>query len=108
MNEANIVRRRIKVEGLGGCSRDVGAWLRSIDGIVEASVSRETSRVIVAYDLRQVGLPQVADRLDAIGLRPSNQLFDRLRRGWASFTEENIRSNLVHKGHCCSKPPAGR
>ncbi len=108
MNEANIVSRRIRVQGLDSCSRDVGAWLRSVDGVVEAGVSPETGRVVVSYDLRRITLPQVADRLQAIGLRPSNRVLERLRRGWASFTEDNIRSNLAHQGHCCSKPPAGR
>ncbi|MBW7851679.1 MAG: heavy-metal-associated domain-containing protein [Rhodospirillales bacterium] len=108
MNETNIVKRKIKVAGLDDCSRDVGEWLRSVDGVVDAEASPDTGRVTVSYDLRQCTLPQVAERLEAIGLRPSNHVLDRLRRGWASFTEDNIRSSLGHQGHCCSKPPAGR
>lgn len=108
MDEPNMVTRRLKVGGLDTPPDGAGDWLRALDGVVEAAIEAERGVVTVSYDLRRATLAQVVERLEAVGLPPAGGMLDRLRRGWAAFTEENIRSNLAHQGHCCSKPPAGR
>ena len=74
-------------------------------GIESLRLLRGGLRLEVRYDLRHMGLPQVAERLLRAGLPLANGILARLARAWAGFKDENRRdqAEIVHQ--CCNIPP---
>ena len=62
-------------------------------------------RLAVRYDLQRVDRAGVEAVLAAAGLALADGPWIRLRRRWAAFRENNLRSQagIVHR--CCSDPP---
>jgi len=75
------------------------------DGIVEVQIDRQRKVISVEYDLMKVTFEEIEKWLVDSEIFISNGLFDRWKRGWTRFTEQNELDNLSAKPtSCCDDP----
>lgn len=101
-----IKKRDIHVEEMtcGGCERNIDETLSAIDGVKDVKVDRKGS-VHIKYDLMKVNLQCIEEKIKEINFRLGTGFFDRLKRGFINFTEENERGNMNAAPHsCCTIP----
>lgn len=74
------------------------------DGILELRI-QGSDKINLTYDLRLADLAVIEAWLDHSGYPLANGFWDRLRRRWLAFKDDNRRDQaaIVHK--CCSVPP---
>jgi len=101
------VQRTIRVIGMscGRCEQTVQNGLNALPGVHQVRADYHTGRVQVAYDLLVTQLQEVEKKLAQFGYPPNNGFGAKIKRNWVNYTEQNKKDNLVHRGHCCSKPP---
>lgn len=108
-HDAHQVTRTLKVTEMvcPECDAIIAEALSALGGVSRVEADWNRNRVTVAYDLHRVRLQEVEKLLAEIGYPPDPGLFQRKKREWLHFTEQNEADNLKHVGHCCSKPPVG-
>lgn len=107
MKEALIRKRKIKIvsgniETMGKRVKDV---LCEKNGILDVRFDEQRKVISVEYDLLKVTFEEVEKWLADLEIFFSKGLFDRWKRGWAKFTEQNELDNLSAKPtSCCDDP----
>lgn len=82
------------------------ARLREMMGVTEVYV--QDDRLQISYDLLQVKLVRIEQRLNELEVPLDNGWWQQVRRGWTRNSEENELANLARRpGACCNRPPAG-
>ncbi len=82
------------------------ARLREMMGVTEVCVQGD--RLQVSYDLLQVKLVRIEQRLNELKVALDAGWWQQVRRGWARNSEENELANLTRRvGACCNRPPPG-
>ncbi len=103
------VTRTIQVSGIAcsGCERTISKALTALNGVFEVRPDHHKDQVGVTYDLRKIRLEAIEDKLNKLGYPLENGFWIRKKRSFTHFKEQNEYDTMTHKGHCCSKPPAG-
>lgn len=79
--------------------------LLEVDGIGEVRIQPGAPQVRVTYDASRIGFGQIEQMLADWGFPPAGQWWQRARRAWYGFLDENARDNArAGSGSCCSKP----
>jgi len=66
--------------------------LRELMGI--KNIILDPKKITVEYDLLQVSAVQIEVNLNAIGIKLSNNLLDKIKRFWIHFQEQNILDSM--------------
>jgi len=103
------VTRIIKVSSMSrpDCEQAISKALSALGGVLEVRPDYHKDQVEVVYDLRRIRLERLEEQLVELGYPLRSGFWAGRRRGFAHFKEQNEFDALTHKGHCCSKPPAG-
>lgn len=81
------------------------AALAVAEGVLGVEASSDGKRLSITYDLRHTVLDALAKVAAGQGLLLSQGLCARMGRAWASFQDDNLRSQAKLEHHCCSTPP---
>ncbi len=79
--------------------------LRKITGVKQVKVNLGNRSISIEYDLLKVTQEDIEKRIMDLGLVLDMGLWQRFKRGWIHFTEENERDNLTAKAHSCCEDP---
>jgi copper chaperone CopZ len=104
-----IKKRTIHVTGMTceGCEATIDTALSEIDGI-KAVKSDKSGRVYVAYNLRKINLEAIEELISGLNFEITNGFFNRLKREWIHFIEQNERDNLSTVSYACCVDPTER
>ncbi|MBF0214705.1 MAG: heavy-metal-associated domain-containing protein [Magnetococcales bacterium] len=96
-----------KVAGMvcAECAEIITEGLNALDGVQTVVIHWHRNRVIVTYDLRRVRIDALEKVLTEIGFPPDPGFFQRRRREWFRFVDQNILDACQHRGACCNKAP---
>lgn len=85
--------------------KQVNGSLNEKKGIIEVRLDEKKKVIYVDYDLLKVTFEEIEKRISNSGISLSNNLFDRWKRSWTRFTEQNELDNLSAKPtSCCGDP----
>ncbi|MBU4330665.1 MAG: hypothetical protein KKB53_09220 [Acidobacteria bacterium] len=102
-----VARRKIKIvpvnlETIGKRVKDA---LCEKNGITEVRIDEQKMVISVKYDLLRVNFTEIEKWLESSDISFSKGLFERWKRGWAKFTEQNELDNFSEKPtSCCDDP----
>ncbi len=102
-----VKKRKFAVEKIPKAA-DIGQIeenLRGIKGISVADIDPKRAVVQLEYDLRQVKFEDIEKVIEKLGLKFSQKLFQRWKRGMAKFTEQNELESLNAPVSSCCKDP---
>ncbi|MBL7074455.1 cation transporter [candidate division KSB1 bacterium] len=102
-----LKKRTILVRGLtcGDCEIKLESALGAFRGVKAVEVNPQRGEVWVEHDLGLVTLSEIEKEISNQGFELGVGMFDRIRRGWVHFTEENEKGNLeTVPTSCCSNP----
>jgi copper chaperone CopZ len=104
-----IKKRTIHVSGMTceGCEATIDNTLSKIDGI-KAVKADKTGRVYVEYNLRNINLEAIEKIISDLNYEITNGFFNRLKREWIYFIEQNERDNLSAVSYSCCVDPTER
>lgn len=107
--EEIIKKRTIHVSGMTceGCERTIDNALSEIDGI-KAVKADKTGRVYVEYNLRRINLEAIERVIADLNYEITKGFFNRLKREWIHFIEQNERDNLSTVSYSCCVDPTER
>jgi hypothetical protein len=99
-----LIKKR--VVPLNNMSRDhsMGNLIDSLNqcsGIKSVSIDNK-NRLHITYDLLKVNLNAIQSSVESAGYSFAVSLWQRFKRGWMSFTEENEYNNMTGSHSCCS------
>lgn len=78
--------------------------LQQLMGVKEIELQGRTLQI--RYDLIQATFAQIEDAIKEFGDVLDNAWWQRFRRGWTRYTEDNELRNLATpQGACCNRPP---
>lgn len=79
--------------------------LKEQPGMIDASINFDKGSIEFAYDLESINLTKVEEIIKQQGLALKGSLWQRLKRNWTHFTEENELENAhTPSAPCCSHP----
>ncbi len=66
---------------------------------------KEEGKLKVVYDLMIIRSEKIEALAEEVGLQLSNRFFDRLKRDWRHYLENNEYNNMVSQPQSCCEPP---
>ncbi len=87
------------------CEEIIQDGLLAIDGVVCVNVDWHAGLLTVTYDIHKVRMDALEIILTEIGFPPDRGFFQRQKRAWMRYTDQNLFDSLKHQAACCSKPP---
>ncbi len=103
MNEI-IKKRTLKANTMVclGCEDNLLKMLSESRGVRKAAIERN-NKVKINYNLLEINYKEIEKKLNEAGYHASENVLDKLKRGWINFTEENEYKNITNNtNHCCS------
>ena len=79
--------------------------LKMIRGINQVRLDFKENNVSVEYDLLKVSEEDIEKKMAEMGFVLNSGLWQRFKRGWIHYAEENERDNLRAKPHSCCEDP---
>lgn len=79
--------------------------LKEVKGISQVNMDFKENNVSVEYDLLKVSQHDIEKRMMEAGFVLDNGLWQKIKRGWTHFTEENERDNLTTRPSSCCEDP---
>ena len=107
MKEPKIKKRKLKYNGEKSTKellliKDI---LEKLPGVQRTDIDLLNKLLIIEYDLNDIQLALIIEKMEEIGFQLSRQRFQRFKRGWIKFTETNEKENLmVVPRTCCHIP----
>lgn len=104
-----FVTQTVKVTGMvcHECATIVTEALLALDGVEKVQSHWQKNRLTMTYDLNRVTIQKVEKLLADIGYPADPGFFQRKKRDWIRFAEQNALDIVKHVQPCCSKPPVG-
>lgn len=104
-----IKKRDIHVEGMTceGCERNINEALTALDGVEEVKADK-SGTVHVEYNLTKINLDCIENKIRELNFHPGKSFFDKMKRGFINFTEQNERDNMNAEIHSCCEVPSKR
>ncbi|MBF0341958.1 MAG: heavy-metal-associated domain-containing protein [Magnetococcales bacterium] len=87
------------------CAEIIAEGLAGLDGVGRVTTDWIRSRVTVTYDPRRVRIDALEKLLTEIGFPPAPGFFQRRKRDWIRFVDQNTVDGFAHRGACCNRPP---
>ncbi|MBC8259976.1 MAG: cation transporter [SAR324 cluster bacterium] len=107
LNEAFLVNRKLKLEGLIEQNKSsILAEIAQLHGIVSTSIVDEIMLLKVSYDGSKLGMNDFEHILNTFNCQFATDWWSRCKLNWYRSIDNNIRDNAAHVPHCCNKPPA--
>ena len=78
--------------------------LNSLKGIEEVDFDQNNKILTISYNLELIRLEKIEKILSEKGIQLDNSFFDKLKRNWYHYTEQNELDNLHFEPTCCSNP----
>lgn len=106
INEANLVRRKIKL--LQRDKEVVSPAVHEIDtiyGVDDVRFNPDSGRLTLEYDATRLNLDCVEEVLDRHGLEEDQGWWSRYRRSHYRFVDENIKDSALHEPFSCHRIP---
>ena len=103
----SIKKRKLLVNNMTceGCEEKIKNEVLKLNGVNTVEVNHKTGTVNVRYDLLQVNLSEIENKIKSTGYKLNNNLLYKLKSGFIHFLEENERDNITTKvSSCCSNP----
>lgn len=97
--EPFFITRNVKVTSVDQALLD---HLNRHQGIKEAQRLSD-AKIAVTYDLTQLDFEDVYALLDKV--KTATNWFTRLKHGYWTMSDQNLRANLKVPAHCCNKAP---
>lgn len=102
-----IVTHSLSFNGIG--IEAATAALAVLGGGADIDAGSRGTRLIIHYDLHRLRLDDIEKAMAEAGGRPAGGIFEKIRRSWMRFTDENRLSNAEVPSHgCCNRPPGGK
>lgn len=79
--------------------------LKGVKGISQVNVDFKDNNVSVEYNLLKVSQYDIEKRMVEVGFVLDNGFWQKFKRGWAHFAEENERDNLTATHSSCCEDP---
>lgn len=105
-NAASLVDRQLQLEGV--TERNFDAPYREIGellGIEKIRIDPASSMMSVRYDATQVSLEVIEKLLEKYKISTSNSGFNRIKKHYYQFVDQNIIEQKSYKPVCCHKAP---
>ncbi len=103
------IKRKRKIKFVLDNSETIGKRVRNVlcgkNGLLEVRLDEQEKVIIVEYDLAKVTFEQIEKWLEDSEIALSKSLFDRWKRGWTKFTEQNELDSLSAKPTSCCEDP---
>ncbi len=103
------INRKRKIKFALDDSETIGKRVRKVlsdkKGILEICLDVQEKVISVEYNLLEVTFEQIEKWLEDSGIALSKSLFDRWKRGWTKFTEQNELDSLSAKSTSCCEDP---
>ncbi len=80
--------------------------LNNLKGVKEFNYNQPDRILTISYDLELVMLIKIEEILQKQGIQIDNTFFEKMKRGWNHYTEQNELDNLHLNPSCCSNPKA--
>lgn len=86
--------------------QNAASKLLAIEPIHGASIDQQ-GRLRINYDASLIGISDIESLLDELGIERDTSLWWRIKAGWYSYVDENIKTNACSSnGVCCTRPPS--
>lgn len=102
------VRRKIKLQSMRHAADGMAVErvLGELPGVVNVAAEIDKDRVVVRYNASQQNYRNIVETMEKTGFPPLDSWWNRLKRNWYQFSDENARDNAkAPPPACCSKPP---
>ena len=74
-------------------------------GINDLTLDEKGTRLQITYNLGKITLKQIVDRIENSGIPIRKNLWDKWKRSWQYYMEQNEHENLnTPTAPCCSNP----
>lgn len=106
VKEVNLVSHRIKLADVS--EQAATALVDEVDqlfGMDQVSFDARTSCLSFAYDATHCSLDKVEDVIRQQGARLDDGWWNRMKRSYYRFVDQNMKDNEAHEPHCCNKAP---
>lgn len=102
---AIIKTRKIKLShSSSGWFEKIKKSFSEMDGVQQFQFDGTSKMLSISYDLELVMLKKIEETINDLGIQLDNSFFQRMKRGWQRFTEQNELDNLHVNPTCCSDP----
>ncbi len=104
---AHIKHRKIRFKKTseGKSREELVEVLKGLKGVTDARIDHDKKEVSIEYDLLKTSQQEIERLMVDHGFVLDDGIWERFRRGWIHFTEENDRDNLTAKAHSCCEDP---
>lgn len=102
-----IVTHSLSFNGIG--VEAATAALAALGGGADIDAESRGTRLIIHYDLHRLRLDDIEKAMVRAGGQPAGGVFEKVRRSWIRFTDDNRLNNAEAPSHgCCNRPPGGK
>jgi hypothetical protein len=102
VDENFLVKRHLKLEGDGDIPWDqIEQEIDQIMGIDEVHLVKDKHTITVAYDASYKRLEDIEQILDKHFLHTAEDWWNRTKKSWYGYTDDNIKENVKHKAWSC-------
>ena len=84
-----------------GSPEDWQELIKKINGVINVRIDMAKRSIYVEYNLLQCCEEAIEKWMEKIGFVLDDSLFQRIKRGWIHYTEENERDAMSYKPHSC-------
>ncbi|GGB92488.1 hypothetical protein GCM10011352_18180 [Marinobacterium zhoushanense] len=106
VKEANLVTRKLKLSGIDqpGISALV-AELDQLFGMDSVNYASDSATLSFAYDATHCSVDVVESIVNKHGAQFAASWWNRTKRGYYRFVDQNMKDNAGYEPHCCNKVP---
>ncbi|KEA62282.1 hypothetical protein ADIMK_3572 [Marinobacterium lacunae] len=106
VKEANLVTRTLKLTTRD--ETDIAALVDEIErifGMDSVNYDAATAILSCAYDATHCSVDRVEAVINKHGAGFANNWWNRTKRGYYRFVDQNMKDNAGYEPHCCNKIP---
>ncbi|MBP0048565.1 cation transporter [Marinobacterium sp. AK62] len=105
VKENNLVNRNLKVVTGNADMASLANEIDQLYGVDSVSWEPDKSVLRFAYDATHCNLDIVEALVREKGAAFADGWWNRVKRNYYRFVDENMRDNASHEPHCCNKVP---
>ncbi|MBV1788091.1 cation transporter [Marinobacterium sp. D7] len=105
LKEANLVTRRLKLNGMDGSGARLIDELDQLFGIDRVEYDPDAGILVFAYDATHCSVDVVETIVNQHGARFDTGWWSRTKRAYYRFVDQNMKENANYEPHCCNKVP---
>lgn len=105
INANNLVQRRLKLRVRDAGIERLVADIEQLPGVVRVSWRADKALLHCGYDVTRCSLDTVEAAVQNRGAAFADSRWERIKRSYYRFVDQNMRDNAAHEPHCCNKVP---